>query len=175
MTRSNFSGTPRLLNEKKGHSWPFFIQVEQWRGVVRFRSWRFVPLSGEELLPYKKAALGIVFLWFAIGGIGHFLTPDFFLKIVPPNLPMRLPAVYISGLFELIGALALLHPKFRRAAGIGLICLTVAVTPANVYMWQHPQLFPQVPEVLLWMRLVLQAALLWLIAWATLTTRPKPQ
>ena len=116
---------------------------------------------------YKKFALSAVFLWFAIGGIAHFVAPDFFLKIIPPSLPLRLQAVYVSGFFELMGALALLHITYRRAAGISLICLTIAVTPANVYMWLYPELFPSVPEVLLWMRLVLQVLLLWLIGWAT--------
>ena len=116
---------------------------------------------------YKKFALSAVFLWFAIGGVAHFVVPDFFLKIIPPSLPLRLQAVYVSGFFELMGALALLRMAYRRAAGIGLICLTIAVTPANVYMWLYPELFPSVPEVLLWMRLVLQVLLLWLIGWAT--------
>ena len=116
---------------------------------------------------YKKFALSAVFLWFAIGSIAHFVVPDFFLKIIPPSLPLRLQAVYVSGFFELMGALALPHMTYRRAAGIGLICLTIAVTPANVYMWLYPELFPSVPEVLLWMRLVLQVLLLWLIGWAT--------
>ena len=116
---------------------------------------------------YKKLALSAVFLWFAIGGVAHFVVPDFFLKIIPPSLPLRLQAVYVSGFLELMGALALLRMAYRRAAGIGLICLTIAVTPANVYMWLYPELFPSVPEVLLWMRLVLQVLLLWLIGWAT--------
>jgi uncharacterized membrane protein len=122
---------------------------------------------------YKKLALSVVFFWFAVGGIGHFLAPEFFLKIIPPTLPLRLHAVYISGFFELAGALALLYKKYRRAAGIALICLTIAVTPANVYMWLHPELFPSVPEVLLWIRLVLQILLLWLIGWATAPSQIK--
>ena len=123
---------------------------------------------------YKKFALSAVFLWFAIGGIAHFVVPDFFLKIIPPSLPLRLQAVYVSGFFELMGALALLHMTYRRAAGIGLICLTITVTPANVYMWLYPELFPSVPEVLLWMRLVLQVLLLWLIGWVTGPSQIRP-
>lgn len=119
----------------------------------------------------KKIALSVVFLWFAIGGVGHFAAPGFFLKIVPPALPWRLQAVYLSGFFELAGALALLCTKYRRAAGIGLVVLTLAVTPANVYMWLNPALFGSVPEVLLLMRLVLQAGLLWLIWWSTQPSR----
>ncbi|MBC7623375.1 MAG: hypothetical protein H7232_08320 [Aeromicrobium sp.] len=34
-------------------------------------------------------------------------------------------------------------------------------------MWRHPELFPDIPEMLLALRLVLQVILLWLIWWAT--------
>ncbi|WP_283441321.1 DoxX family protein [Noviherbaspirillum suwonense] len=115
----------------------------------------------------KKIVLALVVLWFAVGGVGHFVAPDFFMKIVPPSLPYRLEAVYVSGFFELLGAAGLLVAALRRAAGLGLIALTVAVTPANVYMWANPDLFPAIPEVLLALRLVLQAALIAAIWWST--------
>lgn len=119
-------------------------------------------------LPYRKRiGLAIVFAWFLIGGFGHFAAPEFFLKIVPPALPLRLEAVYLSGAFELLGALCLLHRRTRRAAGIGLVLLTVAVTPANIYMWLHPELFPAIPAPLLGWRLVLQVALIACIGWST--------
>lgn len=115
----------------------------------------------------KKIVLAMVVLWFAVGGVGHFVAPDFFMKIVPPSLPYRLEAVYVSGFFELLGAAGLLVAALRWAAGLGLIALTVAVTPANVYMWANPDLFPAIPEVLLALRLVLQAALIAAIWWST--------
>lgn len=77
-------------------------------------------------------------------------------------------AVYVRRRFELVGALALLRLKYRHAAGIGLFVLTVAVTSATVYMALDPQLFPVVPEALLWLRLVIQVVLLWIIWWSTL-------
>ena len=115
----------------------------------------------------KKIALAIVFIWFVAGGIGHFAAPDFFLRIIPPGWPLRIEAVYISGFFELAGAFGLLYVRTRRAAGIGLPILTIAVTPANIYMWRNPGLFPQIPEAMLALRLVLQVVLLAGIWWAT--------
>ena len=115
----------------------------------------------------RKIALAIVFLWFAIGGVAHFVMADSFLKAVPPSLPYRIEAVYISGVFELLGALGLLVAGLRRRAGIGLFVLTLLVTPANVYMWQHPELFPMVSEGFLLVRLGLQAVLLAVILWST--------
>lgn len=75
--------------------------------------------------------------------------------------------VYISGVLELLGAAGLIFPRTRRYAGWGLALLTIAVTPANVYMWQHPELFPAVSEWLLLLRLPLQAALILCILWST--------
>lgn len=118
-------------------------------------------------MSYRTLVLLVVFAWFLIGGIGHFAAPQFFLKIVPPALPYRIEAVYISGLFELLGAAGLLVARLRRAAGVGLLALTVAVTPANIYMWANPQLFPAIPETLLALRIVLQLVLLAGIWWAT--------
>ncbi|MDB5823040.1 MAG: DoxX family multipass rane protein [Herminiimonas sp.] len=112
--------------------------------------------------------LAFVFVWFLVGGIAHFANPGIFLKIVPPDLPLRLQAVYVSGFFALAGAVGLLHPALRRPAGIGLFALTVAVTPANVYMWRNPGLFPSMPESLLLVRLFIQAALLGCIWWAAI-------
>ncbi len=121
--------------------------------------------------PYKKAGLAFVFLWFFGGGIGHFVFADFFANIVPPYVPNPMAMVYVSGVFEILGALGLLVAATRRWAGWGLILLTLAVTPANVHMWLHPQQFPEMPYWALSLRLVIQVLLLICIWWST---RPEP-
>ena len=120
-----------------------------------------------EAITLKRVAVSFIFFWFFVGGIGHFLAADFFLKIIPPSLPLRIEAVYISGFFELVGAIGLLISRLRKSAGIGLFLLTIAVTPANIYMALHPQLFASIPELFLILRLVVQAGLLGLIVLAT--------
>lgn len=112
--------------------------------------------------------LGFVFLWFFLGGIAHFVATDLEMRIVPPWMPWPRATVLVSGVFELLGAAGLLPASTRRAAGIGLFVLTLAVTPAHVYMLQQPELFG-VPCWALVLRLPVQAALLWLIAWVTFT------
>jgi uncharacterized membrane protein len=115
---------------------------------------------------WKRRAVAFVFLWFAIGGVAHFAATETEMRIVPPYIPWPRAAVLWSGAFELLGALGLLLPRTRRAAGLGLALLTIAVTPAHVYMLQHPELF-DVPAWALVLRLPLQAVLLWLIVWCT--------
>lgn len=122
---------------------------------------------------YKTVVLALVFVWFAAGALGHFLATDYFVRIIPPEWPQRVLAVYVTGLFELLGALGLLHLKTRRAAGIGLCLLTIAITPANVYMWLNPALFPGISETLLALRLLLQVVLIAAIWWASSPEVPR--
>jgi uncharacterized membrane protein len=68
---------------------------------------------------------------------------------------------------ELFGAVAIWVPAWRSWAGIGLVALTVCVTPANIYMWLNPQLFPDIRPTFLAWRLVAQVALLACIWWST--------
>jgi uncharacterized membrane protein len=116
--------------------------------------------------------LGFVFLWFAIGGVAHFAATTTEMRIVPPYIPWPRAVVLVSGVCELLGAAGLLYPPTRRAAGVGLFVLTIAVSPAHIYMLQRPELFA-VPYWALILRLPLQAALLVLIAWAAVLPPPR--
>ena len=130
-----------------------------------------MPLSPTARRRWKTAGLALVFIWFMVGGICHFVLTDAFVSIMPPYIPYHTAAVYISGVFEIIGAIGILIPKWRSAAGYGLMLLTVLVTPANVHMWLNPQLYPSIPPSLLGWRLVVQVLLLVCIWWST---RPEP-
>lgn len=71
---------------------------------------------------------------FIFSGIMHFVIPDSYAGIVPPWLPYRLQIVYLSGLLEIAGGIGVLIPSLRKAAGIGLVALLIAVFPANIQM-----------------------------------------
>jgi uncharacterized membrane protein len=120
----------------------------------------------------RYGGLAVVFLWFMLGGVSHFTNVDFFLAIMPPYVPYPRTAVYVSGVCEILFAIGILFPVTRERAGILLMLLTVAVTPANVHMWLHPELYPNVSPALLSGRLVLQVLLLALIWWSTRLPRP---
>ena len=119
---------------------------------------------------WRLAGLVFVFLWFLIGGIAHFVATDLEMRIVPPWIPWPRATVLVTGVMELAGAAGLLWRSTRRPAGWGLFALTVAVTPANIYMLQQAEQFA-VPYWALVMRLPLQAALLALILWSTAPDR----
>ena len=112
--------------------------------------------------------LGLSF-FFIYFGVDHFINPDFYLSIMPPSFPLHLEAVYISGLFEILGGIGVLLSKTRKLAGWGLFALLIAVYPANIYMALTPEAFPDIPLSALYFRLVLQFLFFY---WAYSVTRP---
>lgn len=112
----------------------------------------------------RPVAIGFVFLWFFLGGIAHFAATATEMRIVPPWMPWPREAVLVSGVLELLGAAGLLWRPARRMAAGGLFLLTLAVTPAHVYMLQRAELFPGIPVWAMWLRLPIQLGLLAVIA-----------
>jgi uncharacterized membrane protein len=104
--------------------------------------------------------------FFASAGTMHFLRPKAYESIVPPPFPKR-ESVAISGVAEIAGGLAVLHPATRRAGRWWLLGLLLAVFPANVWMAVSPEKVPGldrtgIPRWALWARLPLQPlAMLW--------------
>lgn len=101
---------------------------------------------------------------FAAAGVMHFVAPRAYLSIMPPRLPQPLALVYLSGVLEVAGGVALLPRRTRPAAGVGLILLLAAVWPANFQMLRNARAagVPGWQEALLWARLPLQPVLaLW--------------
>jgi uncharacterized membrane protein len=108
--------------------------------------------------------LGIAVL-FTITGLAHFVAPAWFDRIVPAWVPNARAATLISGVAELAGAIGLLIPATRVAAGWALIALLLGVFPANVNMLQMARESGGAPWYIaaLWIRLPLQPLLIWWI------------
>ncbi len=104
----------------------------------------------------RRLPLALLFLG---AGVLHFVKPGAYEPTVPDALPGHREIVYVSGVAELAGGLAMLHDRSARWAGWWLIALLVAVFPANVNMAVNAERFRSVPEALLWVRLPLQALL----------------
>lgn len=112
----------------------------------------------------KEILRWVLAVFILTAGILHFVVPEQFARIVPPPFD-PLPAVYISGVFEILGGIGLLVPPVSSMAAWGLISLFIAVYPANIYMAVHNIKLEGIPQnpVLYWGRLPLQFVL---IAWA---------
>lgn len=119
----------------------------------------------KQILKYLLAAA------FILGGINHFVMPEFYLRIMPPYLPAHLFLIYLSGFFQTAFGVLLLIPKTTRLAAWGIIALLIAVFPANIYMAMNTELFPAVSPLLIYLRLPLQIVLIWWAYWFTKNNR----
>ena len=117
----------------------------------------------------RKLSLFGISVFFIYFGIDHFINPEFYLSIMPPIFPLHLEAVYLSGLFEILGGVGVLIARTRSIAGWGLLTLLIAVYPANIYMALTPEAFPDISLFALYFRLALQFLFFY---WAYSITRP---
>ncbi|MCR2747614.1 DoxX family protein [Limnobacter parvus] len=113
----------------------------------------------------------IVSVFFVGAGILHFVLLEFFSSIVPPYLSDPDALVKVSGVFEILGGIGILIERTRKWAGWGLIALCMAVLPANIHMAMNPDQFSNIPVALLYLRLPLQALIIWFIWKAAFTSR----
>lgn len=81
-----------------------------------------------------RAGLRIVLgLFYFLAGIMHLRAPSGFIAITPGWVPYPDAVIFLTGLCEIAGAVALVGiPRLRTAAGIGLAAYAVCVFPANI-------------------------------------------
>ncbi|WP_456460029.1 DoxX family protein [Reichenbachiella sp.] len=98
--------------------------------------------------------------FYLIAGISHFLSPKFFLKIMPKWVPSPKVVNQIVGAIEVLLGAAIFFDETRTLAAWGIIALLIAVFPANIYHYQlAKQKGKQVMATLI--RLPLQALLIY--------------
>lgn len=127
----------------------------------------------EALRRLKRPLLYLMAPAYVVAGTLHFVVPEVYVQIVPPQLPAALALVYLSGVAEIAVGAGLLVPRTRRYAAWGTVALLVAVFPANVYMATSGVVVEGVPgggdpsALVRWGRLPLQGVLILLALWYT--------
>ena len=111
---------------------------------------------------------------FAFMGVSHFLPGPAraMAAMIPPSLrgsgilrPTNLVA--FTGICEIAGAIGMLVPQTRFAAGVALVVFLLAVFPANTYAAQHPEKFGRAAFPF-WPRFAAQLVLIALVMLAVL-------
>ena len=105
--------------------------------------------------------LGLAAL-FATSGTLHLVSPEFFLRMMPPVLPQPGALVFLSGVAELVCAAGLVRGD--RWAGPASAALLVAIFPGNIQMALDATRDPTADPLwvaALWLRLPLQLPLIW--------------
>jgi len=107
-------------------------------------------------------------LFFLLAGFAHFTATDSFAAIVPPPLPFKPEIVQLTGAMELVFAIGLVVPRWRRVTGWLLSAYLLAVLPANIFMaLEGMPLGAMQSPTALWFRVFLQLPLIALVLWAT--------
>ena len=123
---------------------------------------------------FKTLTIYVMSIMYIFIGIRHFIDPQYFLHIVPPQLPFKLFLVYFTGLIEIIGAAAILSSKTRRAGALLLIFLLVIVFPANIYLYvsETPQNLLEITKTDALIRMPFQIPLIILAYWHSKKNHP---
>ena len=124
---------------------------------------------------FKPLTIYVMSIMYVFIGIRHFTDPQYFLDIVPPQLPFKLFLVYFSGLIEVVGGVAILAPKTRKVGAYLLIFLLVSVFPANIYLYasETPQSLLGISKMDALIRIPFQIPLILLAFWHSKENHPK--
>lgn len=124
---------------------------------------------------YKLLTIYVMSIMYIFIGIKHFTDPQYFLDIVPPQLPSKLFLVYFTGLIEVVGGAAILTPKTRKVGAYLLIFLLLSVFPANIYLYvsETPQSLLGISKMDALIRMPFQIPLILLAFWHSKKNHPK--
>jgi uncharacterized membrane protein len=124
-------------------------------GVSAFASWSAAVRDG----------LAVMLLFTASA---HF-TPmkEDLIRMTPQWVPRPRAMVFFTGLCEIAGAIGLVIPATRPAAGIALILFFIAVLPANIQAARAGITLRGRPATPLWLRLPMQILFIVLAWWST--------
>jgi uncharacterized membrane protein len=135
------------------------LRVVGFLGVRRVASWR-------------DAGLGALVIMFLFTSTAHFsgMKRDL-AAMMPEPLSDGLWIIYLTGVFEIAGAIGLLIPRTRRLAGICLVLLLVAVFPANVNAALNGIPLGGEPPTPLWLRAPMQLLFIGMVWWTSVNAR----
>jgi uncharacterized membrane protein len=131
-------------------------------------------LGVERLSSWREAGLGALAVMFLFTSTAHFTGMKHDLAaMMPGSLPDGLWIIYLTGIFEIAGAIGLLVPRTRRLAGIGLILLLIAMFPANVNAALNDIPLGGGPPTPLWLRTPMQLLFIAMVWWTAISARPQ--
>lgn len=135
-------------------------------GVARFATWRVSAAHGLAVMLVMTASAH-----FVPEGVTFMPSHADMTAMVPPFVPFPGFMVYLTGLLELAGAAGLVMARTRKAAGICLALLFLALLPANVHAALNDIAFAGQPPTPLWERIPEQALYIGIALWAAAEPR----
>ena len=124
---------------------------------------------------YKLITVLVMSFLYLFIGVKHFVDPQYFINITPPQIEYKRFAVYLTGFLEVAGGLLILNKKTRKIGAYTLIFNLIIVFPANVYLYlsEIPQELLGITKTQALIRMPFQAPLMLLAYWHSTENHPK--
>ena len=133
-------------------------------------NWKNNPIKNYRLITILVMSFLYVFI-----GVKHFIDPQYFINITPPQIEYKSFAVYFTGVLEVLGGLLILNKKTRKTGAYMLIFLLIIVFPANIYLYlsETPQQLLGISKTQALTRIPFQAPLILIAYWHSKEKHPK--
>ena len=124
---------------------------------------------------YKLITVFVISFMYVFIGVKHFIDPQYFINITPPQIEYKSFAVYFTGVLEVLGGLLILNKKTRKIGAFLIIFLLIIVFPANIYLYlsETPQHLLGISKTQALIRMPFQAPLILLAYWHSKENHPK--
>ena len=98
---------------------------------------------------------------YGFAGLMHFIKPKVYVKVIPEFMPKPKLMVYLSGIAEIVLAVALLISSLKDWAIIGIVAMLVVFMIVHINMLRGGKHAAGVPMWILILRIPIQAVLVW--------------
>tara|TARA_B100001248_G_scaffold148003_2_gene111163 strand:- start:1944 stop:2411 length:468 start_codon:yes stop_codon:yes gene_type:complete len=124
---------------------------------------------------YRLITILVMSFLYVFIGVKHFIDPQYFINITPPQIEYKSFAVYFTGAIEVLGGLLILNKKTRKTGAYMLIFLLIIVFPANIYLYlsETPQQLLGISKTQALTRIPFQAPLILIAYWHSKEKHPK--
>ena len=124
---------------------------------------------------YRLITILVMSFLYLFIGVKHFIDPQYFINITPPQIEYKSFAVYFTGVLEVLGGLLILNKKTRKTGAYMLIFLLIIVFPANIYLYlsETPQQLLGISKTQALTRIPFQAPLILIAYWHSKEKHPK--
>ena len=131
---------------------------------------KYHPIKNYRLIAFLVMSFLYVFI-----GVKHFIDPQYFINITPPQIEYKSFAVYFTGVLEVLGGLLILNKKTRKTGAYMLIFLLIIDFPANIYLYlsETPQQLLGISKTQALTRIPFQAPLILIAYWHSKEKHPK--
>ena len=120
----------------------------------------------------KKVIIHALGYFYVAAGLNHFISPIFYLPLIPPFFSYPEMVNILSGIAEVLLGLGVLYRPTRSRSSLGIVILLFAFIPSHVYFIQMGSCIERslcVPEWIGWFRLIVIHPIL--VFWAYWVTK----